>query len=51
MILGNAEHPLLEELGNGITVEEKKLPADQSALLVVISELLNRKDVRSFYAN
>lgn len=46
VVLGNSEHPLITEELSGLTVEEKKLPADQSALMVIAAHVVNRKDVR-----
>ncbi|XP_065219793.1 fatty acid synthase isoform X2 [Planococcus citri] len=46
VVLANNEHALVtEEELTGLTVEDKKLPADQSCLMVIASQLLNRKDI------
>ena len=46
MVLANSEHPLITEELTGLTVEDKKLPGDQSALMIVASQVVGRKDVR-----
>lgn len=48
-MLGNNEHPLITEELTGLTVEDKKLSGDQSALMVVAAHVVNRKDVRNVY--
>ncbi len=47
VVLANNEHPLITEELTGLTVEDKKLSNDQSALMVITSQVLNRKDVSS----
>lgn len=49
MVLANSEHPLITEELSGLTVEDKKLPGDQSCVIVIASQVLNRKDVRKKY--
>nr|WIW72532.1 fatty acid synthase [Kerria lacca] len=45
VVLANSEHPLITEELSGLTVEDKKLPGDQSCVIVIASQVLNRKDV------